>query len=312
MRGRRMAFGIIALALAAGCGGGEERPASGKPLVVVSVPPQAYFVGRIAGEAVEVEVLVQPGQDPHTFSPTAQQIVRLERAAVVFRIGMPFEKILIDRIAAAHPELRIVDANRDLPPGEALAEPAHGHAEQHELEDERDGLDPHTWMSPPLAARQAAVIAEALAELEPEHAERFAQNLAMLRADLEALDGQIVAMLQPVQGGTFYVFHPAFGYFARAYGLRQEAVETGGKSPSARHLAELIEQARARGVRTIFVQRQFSDRAARTIAEQIGAEVVSLDDLSPDYLNNLLDVARKIRAALEPAATAPGEEAGHG
>lgn len=287
----------LALALlATGCGRGKGR--SGKPMVFVSIPPQAYFVKRVAGDLVEVEVLVPAGQDPHTYSPTAQQMVRLEHAAALFRIGVPFETALVNRIAAASPNLRVVDTNAGLAPEEALQEDEREHAAEPQAA--QAGLDPHTWLSPRLVRGQAAVIAQTLEKIDPGHAELYAANLGQFQAELDELDKLIAQTLEPVRGGTFYVFHPAFGYFAKAYGLHQEAVEWEGKSPSPRRLTELVAQARAKGVRTIFIQPQLSQRPVRTVADAIGAQVSTLNDLSPDYMNNMLDIAHKIRDALLP------------
>jgi zinc transport system substrate-binding protein len=282
------------LAGVVGCGGGSKPRAPAKLLVFVSIPPQSYFVKRIAGGRVDVEVLVSAGQDPHTYSPTAQQMVRLEHAAALFRIGVPFETALVDKIAAASPQLLVVDTNAGLKSDELLQE----------VDEKEPGIDPHTWLDPRLAGRQAGVIAQALEKLDPANAAAYRQNLAALQADLESLNRQIAELLAPVRGGTFFVFHPAFGYFAKAYGLKQDAVEFEGKSPSPRRLTELVAHARELGVKTIFVQRQLSERPGRTVAQQIGAQVEFLDDLSPDYMNNLLDIAHKIRDALAQPAEA--------
>ena len=101
----------------------------------------------------------------------------------------------------------------------------------------------------------------------------------------------------PLQGKTLLVFHPSYGYFADAYGLKQIAVEMGGKEPGARQLARLIDRAKEDGVRMIFVQPQFSKGSARTIAEAIGGAVVPLDPLARDYLENLERMARDINRA---------------
>ena len=107
--------------------------------VVVSIPPQAYFVQRIAGERVEVDVLVGPGQNPHTFSPTHRQMARLSEARAYFRVGVPFEQTVLARIAEGRRGLRVVDTHE----GPVREDPGHAHAEGE--------LDPHTWLSPRLA-----------------------------------------------------------------------------------------------------------------------------------------------------------------
>ncbi|MBD3314523.1 MAG: ABC transporter substrate-binding protein, partial [Chitinivibrionales bacterium] len=106
----------------------------------------------------------------------------------------------------------------------------------------------------------------------------------------------------PLRGRKFFVFHPSFGYFADAYGLKQIAVETGGKEPSARRLANLIDDARQESVKVIFVQPQFSRKAAQAIADAIDGAVVPVDPLAEDYMANLGEIAAKLRAAmLQPA-----------
>ena len=96
------------------------------------------------------------------------------------------------------------------------------------------------------------------------------------------------------------MFHPAFGHFAKAYGLKQEAVESQGKSPGPKHITELIARAKAAGAKVIFVQPQFSQRSAEIIAKRIGGRVVPLDPLSGDYINNLEHIAEEFQKALAP------------
>ena len=124
------------------------------------------------------------------------------------------------------------------------------------------------------------------------------RNLGVLDSDLARVDAELAAALAPLKGRAFYVFHPCLGYFARDYGLTQRSVETGGKSPGARHLKQLIARARADGVKVIFVQPQFPQDAARTVAEKIGGAVVPLDPLARDIIANLRRTAAALKKAL--------------
>jgi zinc transport system substrate-binding protein len=317
-----LAAAVAVLVAAVGCHGGGGRKAH-KPLVVVSVAPQAFFVNRIAGDRVDVEVLVPPEQDPHTYVPTAQQVAHLEHAAALFCIGMPFEAALVSRLDAAGLHVGVVDTNANLkteeafwvvrqerggqavPPASSSA-PASGASGLIDLD-----VDGHTWLCPHLVRGQATMMAQTLEQIDPENAQSYSDNLAKFQADLDSLDELIADALEPVKGGTFYVVHPGFGYFAQAYGLGQEAIEPDGHAPSPARLAELAGQARTQGVRTIFIQRQYSDRSARMLADQIGAEVLPLDGMSPDYMNNLLDIAHKIQDALLPPAVMPPTQPAH-
>jgi zinc transport system substrate-binding protein len=291
----------------ASCPRREPAEAGDRLRVAVSILPQAYFVERVGGEHVKVDVLVGPGQQPHTFDPTVKQMRRLGRARVYFRIGVPFEQTLCRKLASAHTHLRVVDVRKgiDLQPvaeshhhGEEAGEDRHGHP-RHEQGPEGE-LDPHIWLSPPLAKIQAQTICEVLCQADRAHARAYRRNLAALQGDLDGLHARIAKDLAPLKGRSFYVLHPAFGYFAAAYGLKQKAVQTEGKAPGLRHIKELLQRARADGVHTIFVQPQFSDRQARTIAAELGGSVVPLDPLARDYLRNMEDISRKIRQALAP------------
>jgi len=119
-----------------------------------------------------------------------------------------------------------------------------------------------------------------------------------LAAELQEVDLELERTLAPLAGRELLVYHPAFGYFARDYGLKQVAVQSGGREPSARELAALIRLARQRGIRVVFVQPQFSQAGAKAVAAAIGGAVVPLDDLPRDYLAAMRDMGGRIREGL--------------
>jgi zinc transport system substrate-binding protein len=164
-------------------------------------------------------------------------------------------------------------------------------------------MDPHTWLAPKLAEVQAESIRDELARLDPDASALYDANLAALRTELMNLDEQIAEMLESLEGREMFVFHPAWGYFARAYGLKQVPIEIEGKEPAPRELQQVIELAREESFQAIFVQPQFSDASARAIASEVGAEIIRLDPLARDYLANMREMARDIRDGL----TAAGE-----
>ena len=279
-------------------GGAAARERGDRLVVFVSIQPQAYFVERIGGDRVESQVLVPPGQSPATYAVSAAQMARLSRAGVLFRIGVPFEKTLMPKLSGSMKALRIVDTREGIRLRRMQAAHKHGEAHGHGLA--APGNDPHIWLSPRLAVRQGETVCRTLCELDPGGADAYRGNLAAFKADLEALHERLVAVLAPYRGKTFMVFHPAWGYFADEYGLRQEPIEIEGKEPSARRLARVIGEARAEGVRVIFVQRQFSRKAAKAVATAIGGAVVAIDPLARDYIRNMESIADQIGAALMP------------
>lgn len=268
-----------------------------KVRIFVTVPPQAYLAERIGGEAVEVHTLVGKGQDPHTFEPTPRQAAALAGASLFFTVDIPFEKQLAAKVAAGNRNLRIVDSTKGivrLPLTEAHHE---AHVKDNHAENE---ADPHLWLAPDNLRIMADNMAAALSSAMPEHKEALHKNLASLKQEISNLDKQLAATLAPHRGKTFYVFHPAFGYFAQAYGLKQKAVEISGKSPTPRQLTALIRQARKDRVRTIFVQPQFDSKSADTVAQAINGTVAPIDPLDKEVLRNLAAIAAAIAQSLKP------------
>lgn len=241
---------------------------------------------RIGGPHVNVGVLVGPGQSPATYEPSARQMARLGRSRVYFRIGVPFERSLLGKIQRIFPELTVVDTRKGVPVryfGDA---------------DGTEHPDPHIWLDPKRAKIQANTICEELSRMDPAHAADFEGNLKGLLIDLDRLDQRITRMLDPLRGRNVYVFHPAFGYFCDSYGLNQVAIEEEGKEPSARQLAERIEQFRREGARAVFVQPQFSRKDAETLAGALGAVVIPLDPLPRHYINDMGKMAKTLKKGL--------------
>jgi len=260
-------------------------------------------VERVGGERVDVEVLVGPGQSPHAYDLTPKQLEGLSRAKVYFRVGVDFEEALVPRIQRLFKNLNVVDLRagvplRTLTAEELTAEEVH-EAHGHEPGAESGRPDPHIWLNPLLVKTQARTICDALVKLDPQHSADYRKNLAGFEADLDRVHAEIAKALAPLKGREMFVFHPAFGYFADAYGLKQVPVEIEGKEPTAKELTDLIARAKADHVKVIFVQPQFSRKSAEAIAQAIGGAVVPIDDLARDYLKNLEDIAAKIKAGLE-------------
>ncbi|TKB27428.1 ABC transporter substrate-binding protein [Desulfopila sp. IMCC35006] len=257
--------------------------------VFVSIPPQKWLSDKIGGEHITTGVLIQKGQDPHTFEPTPRQVMALTRAQLYFTVGMEFENQIIEKLRQSSMEQKIVDSTAGI---QRIALVKHDHNHNH------TGFDPHVWLSPVNLKTMAARMTSALIGIDPENSSDYKVNLDKLNRELDALDSDIASQLQAYAGATFFVFHPSFGYFAKRYDLHQEAVEVEGKSPTPKQLANLIAEAKADKVKVIFVQPQFDPRSGQAIARAIGGEVVPLDALAEDVTGNLKTIAAKISAAL--------------
>lgn len=292
---RLLAAAVLALCViltASPCAGEENLR------VFVTVPPQAYMAKRLGGPAVTVHTLINAGQDPHTYEPTPRQATDLGRAHLFFTVGMPFEKRLVGKVVAGNRGLKVVDSTAGIP-RLAMEEDHHDEESGHHKggnsarkHDHHEGQpDPHVWLAPANLQRMAETMAQSMMVQRPDLRHVLRRNLTALQDELAALDQRIAASLSPYQGRTFYVFHPAFGYFADAYNLRQKAVETGGKSPTPRQLAALIRRAEADRVRIIFVQPQFDAKSGAALAGAINGTVAPLDPLAHDVLGNLKTMA---------------------
>ncbi len=275
--------------------------AAGKLSVFVSILPQQYFLEKIGGDRVDVSVMVMPGASPATYEPTPRQMAGLTRAAAYFAIGVPFETAWLARIKAANPTMAVVHVDQGI-----RKEPMGAHGHEHGDHDQDKGhghgiLDPHIWLSPRLAKVMAGDICRGLVAVDPGSRAEYEANLQALLRDINGLDSQMHAILDKVPAGkrAFMVFHPSWGYFAREFGLEQIPIESEGKEPSPRALAEVITRGREMGIGVVFVQPQFSDRSARVIAAEMGAKVVPLDPLAGDWADNMLRAAKAFRQALE-------------
>ena len=270
-----------------------DGPSSNIPSVIVSIEPQKFFVGKIAGDRINVEVLVPTGKEPETYTPTPDKIKKLAKSRVFFRVGFPSEATFLPKLKTLAPKLKVVDTRDGLPLREMEEHSAHACA--HCVE----GMDPHIWLSPTLVLQQTDTILQALIELDPKGKEEFEKNAERFREELKQARAEIAEILAPHKGETLYVFHPAYGYFCDEFGLKQRAIEVDGKSPKIRELADWKRQAEEDGARMILVQPEFNPAPAELVAKEIGAKAVVHSPLGPNYLNDLVELAKIISGKWE-------------
>jgi len=271
--------------------------------VTVSISPQKYFVERIGGENVRVMVMVPPGYSSHTFEPKPRQMVELLHSLVYFTIGDTFEKSIIERIRDVNSKIMIVRTEEGIEKIPAAVRPLdeehHVEAEEEHHEHSHGSLDPHIWLSPPLVMIQARHIMNALVKVDPGRKDQYIRNYTAFISELTALDAELTTLFSESKEKTaFIVFHPAWGYFARTYGLRQIPVEIEGKEPKPAELMRLIDFARDNGIKVVFVQPQIQPASAEMLAREIGGQVVAVDPLAENWLHNLRIVAEKFKNVL--------------
>ncbi len=292
---------ICTILLFSGCtektqNGDTETPVD-KLVVAVSVLPQAEFVEQVGGDKVRTVVMIPAGASVHTYEPTPNQLKDLSKANIYVKVGsnLDFELAWMDDLLSVNPDMYLINSSEGIQfrtikehEGEHAEEEANG-SEEHTEEEEHDhtGLDPHVWTSPQKAKIMVKNIYDGLVAVDPENEETYKENYDAYIAKLDEADNKMKAALAGKEGSSFIVYHPAWGYLADEYGLHEIAIEIEGKEPSAKDMQELIDEAKEKEIKVVFVQKGFSTSSAQTIARQIGGEVVEIDPLAKDYIDNL-------------------------
>lgn len=270
----------------------ESEKSEAQVQAIVTILPQQQIVERIGGDRVAVTSLIPPGANHESYEPTITEMQKVANADIWFQIGtLSVDTNQRENIQAVNPEMKIVNTSVTNT-FRHLEEHAHeGEEHEDELEEESAERDPHVWLSPKMVKEQATVIAEALTELDPPYADIYQQNLELLHAELDQLDADLRIAFQPLQGKTVLVYHPAFGYLADEYGFTQEFIEIEGKEPTLQQMQAILSLAKAEGITTIFVQKQFSQESAQAIAQELTGRVVTVDPVAPDYFASLRALA---------------------
>jgi len=258
--------------------------------IYVSIGAHLDFCQQIGAERVSVNLALAPGKSPATYAPSPREVQLLSQARLYFKVGLPFETALLAKLKALPHTPKIIDtqAGITLHPMQSNS-PGFGHAHRHL------GLDPHTWLDPKLALRQATTIYTTLSRIDPDGKNIYTNNYNILKDKLQSLDNALKSSFAPFANRTIFVYHPAFGYFARAFGLHQVSIEIAGKKPKARELANFIKTARAEKIAALFVQPQFDQQSADKVAQVVGCAVVRIDPLATKYCQNLKFIAASVQ-----------------
>ena len=259
---------IISTLLFVGCGGAST--ADQKKTIYVTIAPLRSIVEQIVGDDYEVKVLVPKGASPENFEPTAKQLMELNRAEYIYSTGLiNFERSLISSVAKSE---RIVN----LSSGIELMEGSCSHGHHHH----KHGVDPHIWTSPKALKRVAQNICLSLA---PDSV-KYQTATHKLINELSKLDSLCSSKIDVCGVDAMMIYHPAFTYYARDYGIEQISIEHDGKEPSPRQLTKLVDRAKEYNIKTLFIQPQYSKDKLNALAEECNAEIVEVDPLSEDII----------------------------
>lgn len=269
-------------------------PASGENRlkIVTTIPPLAFFIENIGSEKVEIETLIPPWGNPHTYEPSHKQMNILSKADLFVKAGsgIEFELLWMKRLKALNKGMPVCDSSEgihliDISDSEHEDEGDKDHHSHHHK-------DPHIWLSPGNAVKMSQNILQAIIDIDPSSSEYYEKNSTILINNLLSLKKDIENKLENIKNRQFFIFHPAWGYFARDFDLLQIPVEYSGKEPTPARMASLIKRARQENIKVIFSSPQFSKKNAEVIANEIDGDVVFIDPMAGDYLINLKHTAQ--------------------
>jgi len=283
---------LVALLMACGVNRDKERTIS------VSILPQRYFVERIAGDFVKVNVMIPPGANPAVSDLSTEQLKALHNSSIYFAVGyLPFELSSLYPFLEKQEEVLLVkqSVEMDLEAGSCNHDHDHGHGDGfHE-----GGFDPHVWMSPRYAGMMARKMLEVLMAKFPEQKVIFEKNYRQFKSEIDSIDQEARRIIPEKKNKTFLIYHPALTYFARDYGMEQISIEDEGKEPNPAHIKEVIDTCRAKGIKIVFIQNQFDVANATSIAKEISGEVIAIDPLSPDWRKEMCSLLGIIEQKME-------------
>ncbi len=281
---KQILYIIILCIFLAGCRGTQKKNdhEGDKPMVSVTIEPFRYFVNQIAGDKVDVNVMVPAGSNPETYEPTPQQMVKLSESALYLKVGkIGFEETWMKKLTDNAPDMKVEDTSVGITP----VKTAGGIA------------DPHTWMSIRSARTIAKNICKSLCALLPADSTLFKSNCSKWTARLDTLEQQLLQVMDNSGKGhmeSFVIYHPALTYFARDYALNQLPIEEEGREPSIAQIKALVEKAKRENITTVFIQKEFANRNTQTFLDATHARATEINPLSYEWEKEMIFIAKNL------------------
>jgi len=265
-------------------------------MVAATVFPVYDLARRVAGDRLDVRLVLSPGLDPHDYDPRPRDVAGLQDASLIFAVGLGLDPwaLGLARSAGAG-EARVFELGPLMdpilaPPGLIRAEPL---------------IDPHFWTDPLRAQRAVDVIVEALSSLDPEGGPFYRERGGAVRKQIEALHGEIARDAETWTRRRVVTFHGSLFYFAARYGLQVVGVvqTVPGTEPTAQHMAALVAELRGSPGAALFTEPQMESQLARALAREAGVEVHEVDALgggprAASYEEIVRGIARAMDGAL--------------
>ena len=266
--------------------------------ITASFYPLYFFASQIGNDLVQVQNITPAGAEPHDYEPTTQDIARIENSDLLILNGAveSWGDKIKDNLKGKKTKVAVA--------GEGLLT-------QQLTENGQTTLDPHIWLSPPLAKKETEKISAGIISVDPQHSQVYQDNEKKLATKLDQLDAEYKTGLANCKQKDIITSHAAFGYLASTYGLNQVPIAglSPDQEPSAKQLAEVANFAKQHNVKYIFFEKLVSPKLSETIASEIGAKTLVLDPLEglteddiksgKDYFSVMQDNLKNLQLALQ-------------
>jgi ABC-type Zn uptake system ZnuABC Zn-binding protein ZnuA len=271
---RRFVPAVAAIATAGACLGAPActRSAPARRLVAATVFPVFDLIRRVAGDRLDVRLILAPGLDPHDYEPRPKDVAGLADASLIFAVGLgldPWAQGLARSAGAG--EARVFELGPLMDP---ILAPA-GLIRPEPL------IDPHFWTDPVRAQRAVDVIVEALSGLDPEGGPFYRERGGALKSSIQAVHADVARQAQTWTRRRLVTFHGSLFYFAARYGLQVVGVvqPVPGTEPTAQHMAALVAELRGPQAAALFTEPQMEAQLAKALAREAGVGVHEVDPL---------------------------------
>lgn len=297
---------VLTLFVFAGCSTEKENSAEKEKLqIVTTFYPMYDFSKKVAGNQGKVSVLMSGEVEPHDYEPSAKDIAKIQEADVFVYNSKEMETWVPSVLESVDTsKVKIIEASSGI---ELMDE----EADSEEHEGHTHGADPHVWLDPVLAEKEAENIYQGLVEADSKNKTTYQKNYENFSGELHNLDKEFSEAFEGAQNNTFITQHAAFGYLASRYHLNQVAITglTPDEEPSAKTLAELEDYVKNQGISVIYIEQSGSSKLADTIADATKAEVATLSTLETlskkqqdegaDYLSVMRDNLKALRKSIK-------------
>jgi zinc transport system substrate-binding protein len=260
--------GVLLLLLSvSGC---KAKPKDDRPLIITSIYPYELLLQELIGDGVRVQSLIPASASPHTWSPKAKDIKKLDEAKLLVMNGLGLEEQLTDAFKQRSDKLIDLSALINITPVE---------------KSRSREVNPHIWLSPQYLIRMAMMLADQLQSHFPEQTAVINQNTMTLINNLSSMHQQISKERAMMDNPAIVTYHDSFHYFALDYGIAVPATvqPSAGKEPTSKELAALGNIIKANKINTIFVEPQMDKRSAKVLADEFGLKIQTLDPLGHEF-----------------------------